>query len=483
MIFMMTKRTGIQPKIQFITIEDLMPKEHFLRDVYSAINFDFIYDRVEHLYSAIGRPSIDPIIIAKIFLIGYLYDIASERRLMNEIQVNIAYRWFLGIDLDEAVPDHSTLSQLRRRKFNDSRIFEDVFDEIVRKCIEIGLVTGETLLSDSTHLRANAANNKREVVTVKQRPSEYMRRLDEAAFAEGLIKELTGSKTEDKEVTKSLTDPDCGLLNRPGKPVGFHYLNHQTIDGISGIITDVHVTPANTTDHQHHTPRIKYQIEKFGFDTKAVGGDMGYDEPEIHAEMLEMGINTYIPRKDRGVKEDDGTYTRDDFQYDSLQDVYICPNGCVLKFSTFKKGRGIKRYASKTSDCKNCPLKNSCLSGKKKIRYIECSYHWTQYEKQHENDGTDRYLGVQRLRKIWCEGTFAHQKARHCMTRAKMRGIAQTKGQCLLSACAVNLKRMIKWMKVRPRKPNNPIIPSLLVRLRAFFMPFCQQLRNGTPLL
>ena len=100
-----------------------MPKEHFLRDVYNAINFDFVYDRVEHLYSDIGRPSIDPVVIAKIFLIGYLYDIDSERKLMNEIQVNIAYRWFLGIDLDEPVPDHSTLLQLRRRKFNDSRIF------------------------------------------------------------------------------------------------------------------------------------------------------------------------------------------------------------------------------------------------------------------------------------------------------------------------------------------------------------------------
>ena len=480
---MMTKRAVIQPKLQFCTIEDLMPKEHFLRDVYNAINFDFIYDRVEHLYSAVGRPSIAPVIIAKIFLIGYLYDIASERKLMSEIQVNIAYRWFLGIDLDEAVPDHSTLSQLRRRKFNDSRIFEDIFDEIVKKCIEIGLVTGETLLTDSTHLRANAANDRRETITVKQRPSEYMQKLDEIVLAEGLIKEL-GNPKEDckevtkklqrsyKEVTKSITDPDCGILSRPGKPTGFHYLSHQTIDGNSGIITDVHVTPANTTDHQHHANRIKYQIGKFGFNTKEVGADAGYDEPEIHAEALERNIKTYIPRKDRGIKEDDGTYTRDDFHYDSLQDVYICPNDCILKFSTFKKGRGIKRYASKTSDCRNCPLKSKCLSGKKKIRYIERSYHWTQYEKQHENDTTERYMEVQRLRKIWCEGTFSHQKARHCMIRAKMRGIVQTTGQCLLSACAVNLKRMIKWMNNTTSQSLNSILPIPLAYLRAFLCPF-----------
>ena len=217
---------------------------------------------------------------------------------------------------------------------------------------------------------------------------------------------------------------------------------------------------------------MKYQIGKFGFNTKEVGADARYDEPEIHAAAYDRNIKTYIPRKDRGVKEDDGTYTRDDFQYDSLQDVYICPNGCVLKFSTFKKGRGIKRYASKTSDCKNCPFKSKCLSDKKKTRYIERSYHWTQYEKQHENDTTERYMEVQRLRKIWCEGTFSHQKARHCMIRAKMRGIAQTTGQCLLSACAVNLKRMIKWINESPSKPLNSFFHSLSAHLWALFMSF-----------
>jgi len=135
-----------------------MPQKHFLRNVDSTLDFNFVYEKVGHLYSAVGRQPIDPVIIVKMLLIGYLYGIYSERRLMNEIQVNIAYRWFLGIDLDEAVPDHSTLSQLRRRKFNDSRLFEDIFDEITRKCVEIGLVTGATLLTDSTHVRANAAN-------------------------------------------------------------------------------------------------------------------------------------------------------------------------------------------------------------------------------------------------------------------------------------------------------------------------------------
>ena len=448
---MMTNRTAAQPKIQFCSIEDLMPKEHFLRDAYEAIDFSFVYDRVAHLYSPVGRPPIDPVVIIKILLIGYLYGIVSERKLMDEIQVHIAYRWFLGIDLDEAVPDHSTLSQLRRRKFNNSHLFEDIFDEIVRKCMEVGLVSGELLLTDSTHLRANAANNKREIITVKQEPSRYMKKLDEAALPDGFIKKISQPSEKTTEQIKSTADPECGLMNRPGKPAGFHYLNHQTVDGTSGVITDVYVTPANTADHIHHSSRISYQIDKFGFKTKAVGADAGYDEPEIHADMLKKGIKTYIPRKPGGAnKEKRATYTYADFSYDPIQDIYLCPNNCTLKFVAFVKGRGKKRYNSKKSDCKNCHLKSLCISDTAKRKQLERSYHWSEYEKQHENNTTTRYLEVQKLRKIWCEGAFSHQKARHCMTRAKMRGIVQTTGQCLLSACAFNLKKLMKWIKGRP---------------------------------
>jgi len=231
------------------------------------------------------------------------------------------------------------------------------------------------------------------------------------------------------------------------------------------------VPPANVSDHVQHAPLINRQIEKFGFGTKAVGGDAGYDEPEIHAEMLARGINTYIPHKARGYAEDDGMFTRDNFVYDPEQDSHICPNVCILKLSTFRKGKGAKRYSAKVSDCKSCPIKAKCLRGKVKARQLERSYHQTQYEKQHENDGTDSYLKIQRLRKIWCEGTFSHQKARHCMSRAKMRGIVQTTGQCLLSACAVNIKRMIKWMKggsLNPQKHHKTDPITLIAHLWAF---------------
>ena len=144
---MLNRNENRQMKMCVVTLEKLMPQEHFLRDLDRCVDFSFIYEKVEALYSNTGRPSVDPVMLVKMLLIGYLYGIESERRLEQEIRVNIAYRWFLGIELDEPVPDHSTISQLRRRKFSGTTVFQDIFDEIVRKCIEAGLVTGKLLLT------------------------------------------------------------------------------------------------------------------------------------------------------------------------------------------------------------------------------------------------------------------------------------------------------------------------------------------------
>ena len=152
-----------------------MPCEHFLRDLARLVDFDFIYGLVAPLYSDVGRPSVDPVIIVKSLLLGYLYGIPSERRLEQEIRVNIAYHWFLGLNLGDPVPDHSTFSQLRRRKFSDGMLFQKIFDEVVRHCIETGLVTGKTLVMDATHVRANACDSVTETITVEVGPSEYVR--------------------------------------------------------------------------------------------------------------------------------------------------------------------------------------------------------------------------------------------------------------------------------------------------------------------
>ena len=175
---MLQKNIRIQSKIVITTIDKLMPERHFLRDLDRHIDFSFVYGKISHLYSHTGRPSVDPVVLVKMLLLGFLYGIDSERKLEKETQVNIAFRWFLGIDLDEAVPDHSTISQTRCRKSNNTNILEDIFTEVVKKCIDAGLVDGSLILTDATHIKANASINRRETVAVTVAPSAYLQKLD-----------------------------------------------------------------------------------------------------------------------------------------------------------------------------------------------------------------------------------------------------------------------------------------------------------------
>lgn len=469
---MLKKSESKQMKMSFVTLESLMPQEHFLRDLDRFVDFDFIYDKVNDLYSKTGRPSIDPVVMIKMLLIGYIYGIDSERRLEQEITVNIAYRWFLGIDLDERVPDHSTISQLRRRKFDGTTLFRDIFDEIVRKCIETGLIDGKLLLTDSTHIKANARNDLREVIKIPDTPSEYIQKLDREAYELGLIKEPVEyviNKT--KEVTKSITDPESGLLNRKGKPNGFHYLDHQTSDSKNGMITDVYVTPANVRDCTPHTQRIEYQIDKFDLKTEAVCADAGYDSGEIHSAMLKRGIKTYIPKMtaSKANANYETGFDKSDFEYKEEKDVYICPNSKVFHYSSYKKRKGVKVYRPKNKDCIGCPFRNQCIGKSKSLRTIEISLHETAIKEQSKNNDTSEYYGAMRLRKIWCEGNFSHQKENHNLRRTRKKGIERVTEQCLLSACALNLKRMVKLIKGRLLHTIYSIYFSS-VRFRAFFI-------------
>lgn len=197
---MMTRVSNTQTRMFLLDWEELIPEDHLLRKIDEAIDFDFIYDKVKHLYSPIGRPSIDPVVLFKMLLVGYLYGIPSERRLEEEVKLNLAYRWFVGLQLDDPVPDHSTFSQNRRRRFKDASVFEDIFKHVIRLCIEKGLVTGELVVTDSTHVKANVAAGKNEstVWEPSHTPSEYLEALDaEAERVEAELNQRRGGKDDD----------------------------------------------------------------------------------------------------------------------------------------------------------------------------------------------------------------------------------------------------------------------------------------------
>lgn len=176
---MMTEQKKKQNRMLCVLMEDLVPKGHFLRKLDAAIDFSFVYEIMRPLYSDLGRPSIDPVVLVKMLLIGYLYGIDSERKLEEEVTVNNAYRWFLGLDLEDKVPDHSIFSQNRRRRFKDSEVFQEIFHKVVKECAEAGLIGGECVVMDSTHIKANAANGNSETMLLMEGPDDYWQKLND----------------------------------------------------------------------------------------------------------------------------------------------------------------------------------------------------------------------------------------------------------------------------------------------------------------
>lgn len=448
---MMRKQEDKQHRFVYVNLEEFVPKQHLLRKIEEVVNFSFIYKKVEHLYSQVGRKSIDPVVLLKMLLIGYLYNIDSERRLEEEVKYNLAYRWFLGLDLEDSVPDHSTFSQNRRRRFQDSAVFQDIFDHIIKLCIEAGLVTGEVMVTDSTHIKAYASSGRAEVVTVTKTPSEYIQGLHEEAkkIEEELKEKRQGKakrgrkKSEDspvREVKRSVTDSDAGLLGRPSKPKGFHYLAHTTVDTAYGIITDIHVTQGNLNDHEPYVKRLAMQQEKFGIQIQQAGADRGYDVCYVHKQLEDLGITGYISSKKQEKEPNE-------FIYQAETDTFLCPfqKSLQLTHLNWRKDRQqyFKVYAAKTEDCRECPFRADCLSKTAKYKQLaKPLFHEYGLANQVRNE-TEEYKKIRQLRNVWSEGSFGTLKQCHTLAKTYFRGISKNQMRCLFSALALNLKRMV----------------------------------------
>ena len=276
-----------------IDMEDLIPKGHLLRKIKAGIDFGFVYNVAKEYYSPIGRPSIDPVCLMKMLLVGYLYGIRSERRLEEEITLNMAYRRFCGFDLMDAIPDHSTFSQNRRRRFRDDGIFRKIFNRIVGDCVKAGLVPGETAVSDGTFVPANVSWGSRVEVTrrIEKSAVEYLDALDaELRAVKGYV-EAAPVAVEKKEL-KSSTDGECGYIRHDTKK-GFGYLAEITVDTENGIITGVDCHPANRRESDVILKHVERQVGENGLGIKSLGLDAGYDVGAVHRGLELMGITGY----------------------------------------------------------------------------------------------------------------------------------------------------------------------------------------------
>jgi transposase len=442
-----------QNQLMYICLDDLVPQDHLLRDIRKKVDFTFIYEKVQHLYSPFGRRSIDPVLLMKMLLLGYLFGIPSERiRTRDHGKSGLSLvSWFRP---DGNGSDHSTLSQNRRRRFKDSQVFQEIFDHIVSECITKGIVTGAVVVVDSTHIKAHASITKTEKIVVEKKPSEYFKELEQEARRieseqdHDPNKKKRGRKPKEerteKEVTRSKTDGEAGLLNRANKPKGFHYLAHATFDAKHGIITDIHVTPANINEHEPFTARLREQKDKFHLQIQKVGADKGYDRSPVHHALEKLEIEGYITPVD----SNETHLQKFGFVYNDKSNTYKCPEGKTLQFShiswhTEKQSYG-KVYVSQSKDCKQCPLRSNCFGKTGSRKTIQRPLFQEAKERNVARSKTSAYCSIQKARRVWCEGSFGTMKRCHNLANTYKKGIRNATEHCLLSALALNIKRMVK---------------------------------------
>lgn len=438
-----------QSKMETVILEYLVPEDHLLRKIDKYIDFSFINEICKPYYCENnGRPAIEPVILFKMLFIGYLYGIRSERRLVEEVSVNMAYRWFLGYGLEDKIPDASVIWQNRRRRFKKTDIPQQIFDEIVRQAIRHSLVGGKVLYSDSTHLKANANKGRFTNKEITQSTKAYVAELDKAVALDRDRHDKKPLKDKDdddnthpptKNIKVSTTDPESGFMHRDRKPKGFFYLDHRTVDGQANIITDVHVTPGNVNDVDPYIDRLKVQIEKFGFEVEAVGLDAGYNTNNICRELAQMGIMGAIAYR-RGCHAK-GKYGKYKFQYIPEWDVYICPERCYLEYRTTDRN-GYREYRAREERCLNCPRQLECLTEKQKFKAIR-RHVWEDFRDTMTGFlRTDEGKEIYARRKETIERSFADSKELHGLRYCRMRGLKKASEQCLLTAAVQNMKKI-----------------------------------------
>jgi transposase len=408
----------------------------------------------EHLapfYSHTGRPSIDPELMIRMLLIGYCCGIRSERQLCYEVTMNLAYRWFCKLKITDKVPDHSTFSKNRHGRFRDSEVFRFVFEQVLKRCMEEGLIGGEGFAVDASVVKADASKQKHheddddDWSGGSRAINEYL----DAIEADG------APATPPKKISQ--TDPMARWTAVLGGPAYYAYSTNYLVDTDNGIIVDVEATPALRTPEVWSTKIMIERVkDRFELETKKLIGDTAYGTAEFLDWMVnEANIEPHVPVWDRG-NEKEGRFGRSDFTYDAQTDIYTCPNGKELRrfWRKFKKPRtGITKskeikYRSRKSDCATCPMKEQCCPNTE-IRKITRSIYEPARDVARAIGKTPAYRRTRRQRKQ-VEMLFAHMKRILKMDRLRLRGLSGAKDEFLLTATAQNLRRMAKVLGTGP---------------------------------
>ena len=441
---MMGQHERTESLFYYFRLEDQIPEDHLLRLIDQYVDLSFVRERLKPFYSSTGRPSIDPEVLLRLLLIGYLYGITSERRLLEEVKMHLAYRWFTRLDFGAEIPDHSTFSKNRHGRFRQSGLFREVFEEIVCRCLKEGLVEGKNLAVDGTMIKADASQASRvpraqlkAAAQVAKTAAEYLTELEQD-------NPVSGSEMV------STTDPDAILATKGGRTAAMAYYDNYLIDTTSRVIVGVEATPARFSQEAVAARRMVERVEKLGIRAEELAADKAYGSGEFLAWLLARGVQPHIPVIDRR-HQTDGHFTHDQFRYEPAENAYYCPEGKVLSFKGRRRDSHGYLYRSTEAQCANCPQKKRCTSGPYRRLFVHEQESVRQTVRALR--GTPAYERSQRARyKI--EALFAELKQRVGLGRVRLRRLWNVGEQFLLAATAQNLKRLVRFLRPRPTTLN-----------------------------
>jgi transposase len=428
------------------SVEDHVPKDHLLRRIDRFVDLSDIRRFLAPYYSSTGRPSIDPELMIRMLIAGYCFGIRSERRLCDEVHLNLAYRWFCRLDLTDPVPDHSTFSKNRHGRFRDCDLFRHLFEQVLARCIAEGLVGGDSFGVDASLISADACRFERiepedwapEKIT--RATQEYLDTLDDAAF---------GAATPVTPKALSPSDPAARFTAANGDRPFYAYSTNYLVDLEHAVIVDVEATaPIRQAEAGAAMDMIVRTRERFGLYPEKLVADTAYGSAETLGWLVESeGIEPHIPVIDKSQRKD-GTFSREDFTYDRETDSYACPGGKELlpgrrAFQTIRpaaKDDGTVRYRAAKADCAPCPLKLRCCPNMPQ-RNVSRSIHEGARDLAREITSSDAYVASTCARKK-VEMLFAHLKRILGLTRLRLRGPNGANDEFLMAATVQNLRKL-----------------------------------------
>jgi transposase len=438
-------------------LDEAVPDDHPVRKIAAVLDLSWVHSELAPYYPKMGRPSIDPELMVRMLIIGYVFAIRSERAICRDVQVNLAYRWFCGLSIDDKIPDHSAFSRARHERFRDSDMFRRVFERVVEACIAAGLVGGEGFAVDASLIVADANkqrsvpgsewNKARDPEGASRAIREYLATLDNAAF---------GAASEVVPKFVSPSDPAAQWTGAMRGPAFFAYADNYLVDVKVGIIMDV---KASRAIRQAEVGAAKAMIERTEerFEIKPIylAADTAYGSADaLNWIVNEKQITPHIPVIDKS-KREDGTFSREDFRFDQERNIYLCPAGKVLTTTGHIGPDHALRYLASLSDCRTCVLKPKCCPNMPARRIVR-DVNEDARDIARALAKTKAFERSRRHRKS-VEMLFAHLKRILRLGRLRLRGPCGAQDEFTLAAIAQNLRRLAKLV-ARPPPAADPCL-------------------------